>query len=86
MPIYHQALTQKMAKPVAVLNIGGVANITGVGKEGSLIAFDTGPGNALIDDYVLAAYGLSFDVGGAIAATGKADVQKVAEVDDRSLF
>lgn len=77
-PIYHQALTQKMTKPVAVLNIGGVGNITGLGKENSLIAFDTGPGNALIDDYVLAAYGVSFDVGGAIAASGKADVQRVA--------
>ena len=59
LPLYHQAraraegLLDSVGGPVAVLNIGGVANVTWIGKgEDELIAFDTGPGNALMDDYL----------------------------------
>lgn len=76
-PIYHQALAKDLAKPLAIVNIGGVGNITYMGDSETLIAFDTGPGNALIDDYVLAVYGIPFDENGAIAATGIADQQLV---------
>ncbi len=69
-PIYHQALAHDFPKPIAFVNIGGIANITYIGISDELIAFDTGPGNALIDDYVLTNYGIPFDTGGAIAATG----------------
>ncbi len=72
-PIYHQALSRDLPKPMAIVNIGGVGNITFVGENDQLIAFDTGPGNALIDDYVLKAYGIPFDEGGKIAASGQAD-------------
>ncbi len=51
-PFFHNALCQKLSKPVAVLNIGGVANVTYVGSNKELIAFDTGPGCAMIDDWV----------------------------------
>ena len=52
-PIFHAVLAKKLKKPVAILNIGGVANVTWVGKQiDELIAFDVGPGNALIDDWV----------------------------------
>ena len=51
-PIFHAALFAAVAKPTAVLNIG-VANVTWIGKEWhSMLSFDTGPGNALIDDWV----------------------------------
>lgn len=70
-PVYHQALAAKMDKPVAFLNIGGVANVTYVGHD--VIAFDTGPGNALIDDWVLEKTGKKFDADGAVAAGGKVD-------------
>lgn len=50
-PIYHAALAEALDKPLAILNVGGVANVTFIGQDGELIAFDTGPGNALIDDW-----------------------------------
>jgi len=70
-PVYHQALAAKLEKPVAFLNIGGVANVTYVGQNGELIAFDTGPGNALIDDWMLRKTGNKFDAAGKLALSGK---------------
>jgi anhydro-N-acetylmuramic acid kinase len=58
---------------VAVVNIGGVANVTWIGRDGTLIAFDTGPGNALIDDWMLRHAGKAVDADGATAAGGRAD-------------
>jgi len=72
-PVYHQALAASLEKPVVFLNIGGVANVTYVGKDGELIAFDTGPGNALIDDWMLRKTGRKFDEAGKIALSGKVD-------------
>jgi anhydro-N-acetylmuramic acid kinase len=69
-PIYHAALAAERA-PVAVLNIGGVANVTFIGKGGTLIAFDTGPGNAPIDDWALKYTGQPIDKDGALAAKGR---------------
>lgn len=71
-PLYHRALAQEIKKPLAVVNIGGVANITWIGSERDkdLVAFDTGPGNALLDDWVLEHTGQPFDKDGALAAKG----------------
>lgn len=69
-PIYHAALAARRA-PVAVLNIGGVANVTFVGAGGELVAFDTGPGNAPIDDWALKHTGQPIDRDGALAAKGR---------------
>lgn len=73
-PLYHQALAGDLDRPLAILNIGGVANITWLG-EGPLdvVAFDTGPGNALIDDLILARTGEPYDDGGRIAGSGAVD-------------
>jgi len=71
-PVYHRALVAKLPqRPVAVVNIGGVANVTYIGDDDMLTAFDTGPGNALIDDIVHAATGTAYDEGGGLAATGR---------------
>lgn len=73
-PIYHQALTAaaELVAPVAILNIGGVSNVTWIGVgEGDLLAFDCGPGNALIDDKVLSVTGQRYDKDGEIAKSGK---------------
>lgn len=84
-PVFHRALAAPLERPLAVLNIGGVANVTWVGTEGAegadLLAFDTGPGNALIDDWMLAHTGQPRDQDGATAAHGKVD----AAVLDRLL-
>jgi anhydro-N-acetylmuramic acid kinase len=78
-PVYHRALAAALAKPVAVLNLGGVGNVTWVGKR-ELIAFDTGPGNGLIDDWVRARTDRPYDPDGRIAAAGRIDETRLAEL------
>jgi anhydro-N-acetylmuramic acid kinase len=72
-PLFHQALAGGLERPLAVLNVGGVANVTWLGRDGAVLAFDTGPGNALIDDWVLKHTGRTFDADGALAASGTVD-------------
>jgi len=75
-PIYHwaRASSSHIKFPVAILNIGGVSNITWLGRnEGDILAFDCGPGNALIDDIVFKSTGERFDKDGAIAKSGQTD-------------
>jgi anhydro-N-acetylmuramic acid kinase len=74
-PVFHRALAHagKLPSPAAILNIGGVANVTWVGGEGDLNAFDTGPGNALLDDLMRARNGSEFDKDGEIAQRGTTD-------------
>ncbi len=70
-PLYHRALSSA-DEPIAVLNIGGVANVSWIAGD-ALLAFDTGPGNALIDDWVARHERGRFDRDGAFAQAGKAD-------------
>ena len=71
-PVYHKALTARLPqRPLAIVNIGGVANVTFIGSDGTLAAFDTGPGNALIDDWMMQRAGVAFDEGGKAAAAGR---------------
>jgi anhydro-N-acetylmuramic acid kinase len=74
-PVFHRALVEAagIETPLAVLNIGGVANVTLVGRDGSLVAFDTGPGNALLDDWMRERTGSAFDEDGRTAARGRPD-------------
>lgn len=70
-PVFHLALAVELDMPLAVLNIGGVANVTYLnGDETSLVAFDTGPGGALVDDWVYRKFEKPYDDGGTIAAAG----------------
>ncbi|WP_321340905.1 anhydro-N-acetylmuramic acid kinase [Breoghania sp.] len=80
-PVYHRAMAQSagLEPPLAIVNIGGVANATWIGPdESDLIAFDTGPGNALIDDCVHRRTGADMDRGGSLAAKGAVDEDLVA--------
>lgn len=79
-PLFHAALCHDMEPPLAVLNLGGVGNVTyiGTGGEADLLAFDTGPANAPLDDWVLQHTGKTFDHDGALAAVGHVDETAVA--------
>ncbi|MBP2300187.1 anhydro-N-acetylmuramic acid kinase [Azospirillum picis] len=84
-PLFHRALAHGLPRPLGILNIGGVANVTWIGPEpqdglgeAAVVACDTGPGNALIDDWMLR-HGLGrFDAGGALAAAGRVDEAALA--------
>ncbi len=77
-PIFHQALVRRLRRdmPVAVLNIGGVANVTFIDGD-DLIACDTGPGNALLDDFLRLRTGRQFDTDGRLAAAGRVDERQI---------
>src|SRR5438552_4228436 len=81
-PVFHRAMLRllKRAHPVGVLNLGGVANVTFINGNGELVACDTGPGNALIDDFVRLRTGQPQDDDGLVAAAGTADEAAVARV------
>jgi anhydro-N-acetylmuramic acid kinase len=87
-PAYHAALarTLDLPRPVAFVNIGGVANITWIPAEGEPIAFDTGPGNALIDDWCADRIGVPIDRDGALAAVGRVDEPALARLAAHPYF
>ena len=86
-PVYHRALVAALPKPLAILNIGGVANITWIGPgPDDLVAFDTGPGNAPIDDWMRAKAGAAFDDGGATARRGRIDHAFVERFLEHAFF
>ena len=86
LPVYHAALAAALDGPVAVLNLGGVANVTFIGRDGDLVAFDTGPANGLVDDWVGEATGARFDEDGALAASGRVDQAVLAAMLDHPFF
>jgi anhydro-N-acetylmuramic acid kinase len=73
-PVYHRALAAGLTeRPLAVVNVGGVGNVTWIGRDDALLAFDTGPGNALIDDWMARHTGRARDEDGKAAAAGAID-------------
>ncbi len=97
-PLYHAALAGRLEPPLAVLNLGGVGNVTWIGAtadtttgdgehgEASLLAFDTGPANAMIDDWCRRQTGESYDRNGALAASGTVDAHALAQLMDNGYF
>ncbi|MEE2662397.1 MAG: anhydro-N-acetylmuramic acid kinase [Pseudomonadota bacterium] len=71
-PLYHSALAEGLEKPLIVVNIGGIANLTWIGRDNhsTPIAFDTGPGNCLLDDWVQGNTTEQFDKNGILSAAG----------------
>jgi len=86
-PVFHQALARDLSHPhpIAVLNVGGVANVTWV-DGGDPVACDTGPGNALIDDFMRARTGAPLDRDGDQAARGRVHEDFVARVLEHPFF
>ncbi len=74
-PVFHRALAQAsgFTDSLGILNIGGVANATLIARDGRILAFDTGPGNALIDDWMRERTGHALDDNGRTAARGRPD-------------
>lgn len=91
-PLFHAALARDLEKPLAVLNVGGVANVTWIAKpdadavESDLLACDTGPGNALINDWVERHTGHAMDEGGALANAGKVNREALEAMLDHGYF
>ena len=84
-PLYHAALASSLPMPLMVLNLGGVGNVTYLDGN-TIIAFDTGPASALIDDLVMRRFGLPFDKGGDIAMRGKIDQNCLHALMDNPFF
>ena len=76
-PVFHRALALScdLPRPLAILNLGGIGNVTFIGEDGDLVAFDTGPGNALLDDLMMSRCGLPCDEDGRQARAGRPDRQ-----------
>jgi len=87
-PVFHRAMVRTLERPypICVLNLGGVANLTFIDDKGDLIAFDTGPGNALIDDFVQQRTGQPRDDDGRTAAAGQVDAAAVTRILTHPFF
>jgi anhydro-N-acetylmuramic acid kinase len=89
-PLFHAALVH--AEPSsdrqaqAVLNLGGIANITWLGAPDNLLAFDTGPANALLDDWVQQKTAQAYDENGTLAANGEVDPRALAALMAHPFF
>lgn len=73
LPAVHAMLLAHPGHARVVLNLGGIANITVLGADGSVSGFDTGPANGLMDAWCLRHHGAAFDRDGRFAASGRAD-------------
>jgi anhydro-N-acetylmuramic acid kinase len=85
-PLYHAALARQLEAPVCVLNLGGVGNLSWISADGAVIAFDTGPASAMIDDWVHEHTGEIMDTDGALARTGKVDSEVLVRLLDDPYF
>jgi anhydro-N-acetylmuramic acid kinase len=87
-PVFHRAMVRTLAHahPVGVLNLGGVANVTFIDGDGDIVACDSGPGNALIDDFLRLRTSSLQDDDGRAAAAGRVDEEAVARVLTHPFF
>ena len=85
-PVFHRALFSSPEEPVAVLNLGGVANLTYLGPDGELIAFDCGMASALIDEWISQKTNYDFDDSGFFAAQGAIDEARLQQMLDHPFF
>jgi anhydro-N-acetylmuramic acid kinase len=85
-PLFHAALAAEMELPLAILNIGGVSNVTYIGRNRDLLAFDVGPGNALINDWVSLKTGKTYDKDGILAAQGRIEQMRLRKWLEQDFF
>ena len=80
-PAFHAAVFASEGEDRAVLNLGGIANLSFLPRRGAVTGFDSGPGNCLLDSWAARHLGMPFDIGGAWAAAGA----PIAELLERML-
>jgi len=87
-PVYHRALVRVLdrRRPIVVLNLGGVANITFIDHEKDPIACDTGPANALLDDFMRSRTGAAHDTDGQAASAGRVDTAAIEKLLTHPFF
>ncbi|MCB1755999.1 MAG: anhydro-N-acetylmuramic acid kinase [Gammaproteobacteria bacterium] len=78
--LFHEQVFREAGKHTVVLNLGGIANITVLQDDREVIGFDTGPANALLDDWIKINKGLDHDADGAWAASGTPDPKLLASM------
>lgn len=85
-PAFHRALFQCQDVDRVIVNIGGMANITWLPKIGTATGFDTGPGNVLMDAWILKNQGKTYDADGDWAASGTAQKALLAQLSQHPFF
>jgi len=94
-PLYHAALARHMELPIAVLNLGGIANVTWIGRSEragnelmalDILAFDTGPGNVMLNEWADAKIGVDYDADGKMALAGKVDHDALERLLNNAYF
>lgn len=86
MPAFHAAMLSRADECRAVLNLGGIANLTLLPKSGPVRGFDTGPANGLMDAWCRMHTGEAYDAGGALAAAGQVDPALLQRLLDEPWF
>lgn len=85
-PAFHRAIFYSANIDRVVINIGGMANITWLPKSGQTLGFDTGPGNVLMDSWILKNLGKSYDSEGAWAASGQVNTNLLQSMLNHRFF
>lgn len=85
---FHQAIFQTDKENRVIVNIGGIANLSILPKEvyGTVFGFDTGPGNTLMDYWILKHKGIAYDIDGKWATTGNVQAELLAQLKEDSYF
>ena len=86
LPIFHAALFARAGEARAVLNLGGIANLTVLQADGGVLGFDIGPANGLLDAWCALHTGSAFDRDGAFAARGQVDPGLLRRLLDDDYF
>jgi anhydro-N-acetylmuramic acid kinase len=86
LPIFHAALFARPGEVRGVLNLGGIANLTVLQADGSVLGFDVGPANGLLDAWCALQTGAAFDRNGAFAARGQVDRALLDRLLDEAYF
>lgn len=84
-PLFHAMLFADQPQPCAIVNIGGVANVTWIDRD-SMMAGDTGPGCGLLDDWIQSTIKEDFDVDGSLSKKGRIDEGVLDKLDNHSFF